>query len=448
MDLTKHLEKAADAVRRRNYKLATQICSQLLGLQPDNGEARKLLRTALFKKVEKKPPSKAVAWVVGGVHVLSAVLAGLIGQHAAAAKACERFLALDPLSESINLRLGESLEKAGFPNSALAVYRAYADVQPRCLVASRQAGRLLYEAGEVEAAMQMYEQALKIDPRDQESLKARKNLAAEGALRTSGIADAQSSRDLIKDAEAQRRLERADRIQLSADELRVELKEAEEQLAADSDNVELLVRLGDLRSMGKDMQAALDLYDRAVQLAPERSDLAVKAGELRIRLQKSRVAEAAKRGDDAAAEAASGVLLEMRLAEYRRRVAQHPTDFGLRHDLGLALLEAGEVDEAIKELQQAIKDPRKKSEALWCLGRAFRQKGLGDLAMGQLQKALDASGGVGHHAKDIIYDMGCVAEELGRAEEALVHFSRILEQDIGYRDVAQRVEQLKSSKSP
>ena len=42
--------------------------------------------------------------------------------------------------------------------------------------------------------------------------------------------------------------------------------------------------------------------------------------------------------------------------------------------------------------------------------------------------------------------MGSVAEELGRPEDALQHFSRILEEDIGYRDVAQKVEQLKSSK--
>ena len=45
----------------------------------------------------------------------------------------------------------------------------------------------------------MYELALKVDPRDQESLKARKNLAAEGALRSTGIEEAESSRDLIKD---------------------------------------------------------------------------------------------------------------------------------------------------------------------------------------------------------------------------------------------------------
>ena len=42
--------------------------------------------------------------------------------------------------------------------------------------------------------------------------------------------------------------------------------------------------------------------------------------------------------------------------------------------------------------------------------------------------------------------MGVLAEELGRPAEALTYFSRILEQDIGYRDVARKVEQLKATK--
>ncbi len=447
MDLSKHLEKAADAVKRRNYKLAAGICTQLLALQPDNGEARALLRSALFKKAKAKPPSKVGAWLGGGIHLASAQAMKLLGRHGASAKACERYLTLDPLNESVNLQLGEALERAGHSSSALAVYRAYAEEHPRCLVACRRAGALLYEAGEHQAALEMYENALKVDPRDQESLKARKNLAAEGALQKTGIETAQSSRELVKDKDAQRRIEKAERLQLTGEEIAAELEDVEAKLSDQPDNVELLVRVADLRAMDKDLQGALDCLERAVSLAPERSDLAGRAGDLQLRMQEQRVADARKRGDDAAAEQAGVVLLDMRISEFRRRVEQHPTDYALRFDLGSALLESGAHDEAIAELQQAIKDPRKKGEALWQLGRAFRAKGLGDLALTQLQKALDATGGVGHNSKEIIYDMGCVAEELGQHEDALGHFSRILEQDIGYRDVAQKVEQLKSSKS-
>lgn len=446
MDLSKHLDKAADAVKRRNYKLAVQICGQLLALQPDSGEARAALREALFKKAQQKPPSKVAALLGGGIHVLAANAARLLGRHAAAARSCERYLALDPLDERMNLRLGEALERAGHRRSALAVYSAYADAQPRCLAACRRAGALLYEAAELDRALEMYERALAVDPRDQEALKARKNLAAEGALRTTKLESAQSSRELIKDKDAQRRIEKGDRLQLSKEEIDVELKEIEGKLAENPDDVELLVRAAELHSMDGDLQGAVDLLERAAGLAPHRSDLVSRAGSLRIRLQEKRVTRARNKGDDAAAEQAERVLREMRIAEFRRRVQQHPTDYALRYDLGEALLEAGDVDAAIAELQQAVKDPRKRSAAHGSMGRAFRQKGMGDIALGQLQKALDAAGGSGDHATEIVYDMGVLCEELGRPDEALAFFSRILEQDIGYRDVSRKVEQLKATK--
>jgi hypothetical protein len=41
--------------------------------------------------------------------------------------------------------------------------------------------------------------------------------------------------------------------------------------------------------------------------------------------------------------------------------------------------------------------------------------------------------------------MGGLCEEQGKRDAALLHYGRILEQDIGYRDVAQRVDRLKVS---
>ena len=40
MDLSKHLEKAEEAVKRKNYAFAVNLYGQFLGLQPPNGEAR------------------------------------------------------------------------------------------------------------------------------------------------------------------------------------------------------------------------------------------------------------------------------------------------------------------------------------------------------------------------------------------------------------------------
>lgn len=444
MDLSKHLENAKDAAKRRNYPLAIKIYGQVLQIQPDYLEARAGLHKVLVDKSKHKPVSKVNAVLFGGVHLLTAAISRMCGGHNAAAKAYERYLIHDPLAEGVNLKLGNSLQRAGHASSALAVYAAYAEAQPRCLEACRAAGALYYEQGKVQEALDMFEQALKVDPRDQESLKARKNLAAEGALRSTGIEDATSSRELIKDKEKQKKLDRQDRIQLSGEEIDQELTELEEQLQESPDDKKLLRRISRLREMSKDLAGALDLIDRLLQIDPKDPELQEQAGDLRIRLQEQMIEKAKKRGDDDAVERARATLAEMRAKESRRRLERNPSDTAARFELGSSLLEAGETDAAIAELQHAVKDPRKKSEALFLLGRAFQRKDLADLALGQYQKALENAGS-GILAKESLYEMGEICAQIGKRDEAMQHFARILEQDIGFRDVAARVEKLKTT---
>lgn len=445
MDLSKHLENAAEAVKRRNYPFAVKLYTQLLSLQPDNAKARAGLRTALFKKAEAKPPSRLFAMLGGGVHLVSGSIARMCRKHASAAKAYERYLVADPLHEAANLKLADSLAQAGYGDSARAVYQAYAEAQPRCVEAAVRAGALLYATGKFEPALEMYEQALAIDPRNQEALKARKNLAAEGALKATGLETAKGSQDLLKDKQTARKLERDDRLQLSADEIAIELGELEEKLEQEPGNVKALVRMADLMLMRNDVKGALACLEDASAQDPGNSDLGNRSGQLRLRLQEQRVDEAAGRGDVAAADLARKALSEARAAEYRRQVEQNPTDLRLRFELGKALHALGSEDAAIAEFQQSVRDPKVKGESLLLLGEAFAAKGMDDLAMGQLEKALEVVKDSGQKGKEVLYAMGCVAQNMGREDQALAHFSRILEQDIGFRDVQARIAALKTA---
>jgi tetratricopeptide (TPR) repeat protein len=435
MDLSKYLEQAADAAKRRNFAMAVKIYGQVLQIQPDFGEARAGLRKVLFQKVAQKPASKLTAMLVGGPSLMIAGLCAMIGQHQAASRGYERYLALDPLAENVNLKLGRALLRSGLKRSALAVFAAYAEQQPRCLEACRTAGALSYELGKMQEALGFYEAALKVD--------ARKNLAAEGALRSSGIEKAQSSRDLIKDKDLQRQLERQERLQLSAEEVEAELTEVEEKLQANPNDQKLLRRGAKLREMAKDLAGALDLVEQLQRLAPNDGEIVDLAGDLRVRLQEQMVQKAERAGDAAAAARARANLQQLKIGEAKRRVERNPTDLAARFDLGAGLLVAGDVDAAIAELQQAVKDPRKKNEATFLLGRAFQQKNLPDLALGQFDKAAQAAGS-GLLMKEALYEMGAICAAQGKRDDALRHFSRILEQDIGFRDVAAQVQRLKA----
>jgi tetratricopeptide (TPR) repeat protein len=178
-------------------------------------------------------------------------------------------------------------------------------------------------------------------------------------------------------------------------------------------------------------------------LQPGDADLQEIASDLRIRLQEQMVKKAEKSGDEGAAGRARVALQQLRAGEARRKLERNPTDLSARFALGACLLDTGETDAAIAELQQAVKDPRKKNESLFLLGKAFQQKELPEVALGQFDKLMQAAG-AGTLAKEALYEMGLICSQLGKRDDALRHFTRILEQDIGFRDVARKVEEMKA----
>ena len=232
MDFSKQIQKAEEALRRRNYDYAVELYRQLIDLDPDQGEARSGLRKALRKRAEGTGKGGGLLRAVSGALPLSkAKTLQKLGKHEACARALEDYLVTNPLDEEANLLLGIALEEAGHFHSARAVYEFTADIAPKNPEALKRAGGMMQRTGDHARALQYYERALEADPRDQEALKARKNLAAESALSKSNVGTVSHSRELIKDKDRSRELERSKRLVLSEEELKAELARLEERFA-------------------------------------------------------------------------------------------------------------------------------------------------------------------------------------------------------------------------
>ncbi|MCY2960050.1 MAG: tetratricopeptide repeat protein [Planctomycetota bacterium] len=442
MDFTKQLQKADEALHRRNWDFAVELYQQLLELSPDLGEARAGLRKALRKRYEAKAGGNKFLRALGGAAPLAmAKTLSKAGKHDAAAKQLETYLSTNPLDEEANLLLGTSLESAGHANSARAVYEFLAEIAPKSAEGLRRAGAMTRRLGDPGKALEYYERALQADPRDQEALRARKDLAAELALTGRGKT-VEHSRDQIKDKDQARELDRATRMHLSDDDLRAELERLEARYA-DSPDSELMVRLSEVTEKLKDLDSAVAWAERALAYKKESFDLVARVGDLRAKQLKKQIAEAGKRGDQAEADRLEGELFAAEVLDWRRRVELRPADMAARLQLGRRLHKAGEIDAAMGELQKAATDPRARREAQVLLAQCFQAKGFLDLARAEYERALESSGPLDERGKEILYHLGGIAEAEGKPSDARALYARIFGVDVGYRDVAARMERLR-----
>jgi pilus assembly protein FimV len=120
------------------------------------------------------------------------------------------------------------------------------------------------------------------------------------------------------------------------------------------------------------------------------------------------------------------------------------------YNLGIAFREMGLLDEAIGELQktcQAVERghsfPQVMQTYTW-LAQCFLDKGLPEAAIRWYQKALNAPGIDEETRTALHYELAAAYESAGDKPSALKHFMEVYGRNIDYRDVAERIKPLKS----
>lgn len=442
MDFSKQIQKAEEAARKRNYDFAVELYQQILEIDPDEGEARAGLRQALKKRAETKKSGGGLFRALSGAPQLAAAR-GLLKarKYDTCAKTLESYLGSNPLDEDANLLLGIALEEGQRFKSARAVYEFITEIAPKNCEGLKRAGAMTARLGDHTKALEYYERALHVDPRDQEAIKARKDLAAECAVSRVNM-PVGHSRDQIKDKDRAAALERDKRIHQSDEELHAELKRLEDRYAEQREP-EIMIRMADVHERLKDPEAALEWVERALSYRKEDATLAARASDLKGKALKKAIVTAGKNGDEAGANRLERELWRLEADEFRRRVSINPSDFATRLQLGKRLMRLGEDDAAIGELQKSVADPRSEREARIALGQCFHKKGFLDLARKEFRSALEGMPAHDERAKEILYTLGGIAEAENDSVEARSFYARVFEVDIGYRDVAQKMERFR-----
>jgi len=136
--------------------------------------------------------------------------------------------------------------------------------------------------------------------------------------------------------------------------------------------------------------------------------------------------------------------------ELEEEVAAGDDDPETHYNLGVAFREMGLLDEAIAELQKvcnAIEHGKAFSQPVqtytW-LAQCFLDKGVPDAAIRWYEKALNIPGLDDEARVAINYELGSACEIALDKPAALRHFTSVYGSNIDYRDVAERIQALKS----
>jgi TolA-binding protein len=131
-------------------------------------------------------------------------------------------------------------------------------------------------------------------------------------------------------------------------------------------------------------------------------------------------------------------------------VASTDEDPETHYNLGIAFREMGLLDEAIGELQKACqafdhgKPFSQIMQSYTWLAQCFLDKGVPEAAIRWYDKALQVPGIDGETRVALHYELASAFEAAGDKTSALQHFMDVYGNNIDYRDVAERIKALKS----
>ena len=450
LDLRRIFIKGNEALQRDNFDYAIELFHQVLEKEPGFFECRKALRTAQSKKSGggstgffRKMMSNA-----GSSPQIAKAKMSLQKNPAEALAIAEQILNGDPNNSFAHKIAAEAAQALEMPRTAALSLEVLSRNSPHDKALAIEFGVALADAGEIARAEKVLIEFARTMPNDPEVAQALKNLSARNTMDEGGYdalaGGTGSYRNILKDKDQAVSLEQEKRVQKTEDMAERLIGEYEAKLKTEPNNLKTLRNLAELYTQKKQFDRAISYYERikASEAGAGDSALDRAIAETKVRQFDYQIEQLNPFAADNAEQIAKikADKLTFQVAECQERVEKFPTDLMIRFEMGQLYFQAGKIGEAIQELQKAQGNPHKRLAAMNLLAQCFAKRKMYDLAAKTLQNAIKEKVGFDDEKKDLIYNLGCVLESMDKKEEAIEQFKLIYETDIGYKDVAAKVD--------
>jgi tetratricopeptide (TPR) repeat protein len=445
--------KANEAVQRENLDYAITLFNQVLEKEPGFFECRKALRAAQFQKCGGRGGFFKKMWSGAGSSPQIAKAKMALSKNPGEAMAiAEQILNGDPNSSAAHRIIVEAANALELPHTAVLSYETLSNNSPKDRDLAIAFARALAEAGDVSEGEhnrgeQILMDLLRETPNDGELNQALKDLSARKTLDQGGynaLEGGQGSyRDILKNRQQAVSLEQEKRVVKTEDVTERLIGEYEARLQTEPNNLKLVRQLAELYAQKKQFERSLALYDRIKNSemgndpSLERSiaDTVVRRFDYQLEQLDPAAPDYTEQTEKLQAE-----KLNFQVTECQQRVEKYPTDLAIRFEMGQLYFQTGKISEAIQEFQKAQQNPHKRLAAMSYLAQCFAKGKKFDLAARTLQNAIKEKVVFDDEKKELVYNLGCVLESMGKKEEAIEQLKLIYEMDASYKNVAAKVD--------
>ena len=454
VDISKHLARMQQAIERRNWPLALEIGEECMDVAPAELQLYKLYVDASKRKAKEsdkkslfgamsmpgfsKDPLKllivAMKKVAGNPDAKSLASAGDAARLAYKA-------GTKPLIEPAIFLYEEVVSTGLFNADALwHLGHLYFDrFQEKKDPASLESA--LKTMAKLEAAMPNHPEA----GRTLKNWEARKSMERRNQ---SGAATGDFRSQLSSDDKA-RRADVMSRLIRTPDAAREVMKFVEEDLKAEPGKKDLWLkkaethrRLAEIANDPSEYANARSALEKAAEIDTFDFNIVIRLGDVTIEEHKNYIKQLVAANQDATE--AKLTLAQIEIEEYRKRSERQPTELSHKFNLGVRLLQIGQIEAAASEFQRTVADPRFRLKSHKFLGVCFGKKNMHDLAVKNYSAYLTTvDDGKSDEAKEVRYLRARQHEQAGKKEEAISDLENLVEMDLSYKDCAARLEKLR-----
>jgi len=441
--------KANEAVQRENFDYAIALFNQVLEKEPGFFEGRKALREIQFRKAGSGGGffKKMLSGASSSPLVAKGQIA-LRGNPANALVIAEQILNSDPNSSAGHRLIVQAAQALELPRTGTVSLEVLVKNSPKDKhLAIEFANALAASGGDTKRGEQVLIELLRHSPNDGELNQALKNLSARTTMDEGGYSALEggqgSYRDILKNKKEAVSLEQEKRVVKTEDTTERLIGEYETRLQTEPNNLKLVRSLAELYTQKNQFDRAMALYDRVKNsemgndpsLERAMANTIVRRYDFQLEQLDPAAPDFTEQKEKITAE-----KLNYQITECQQRVEKYPTDLAIRFEMGQLYFQAGKITEAIQEFQKAQGNPHKRLSAMGYLAQCYAQRKMYDLAARTLQNAIKEKVVFDEEKKDLVYNLGCVLENMGKKEEAIEQLKLIYEMDSGYKDVAAKVE--------